>query len=475
MVTGGDLTRYSPYLKNFLLWGKIFSEEGGPKLIRRHGTLHCLGRVSREPVGWRSCVPTHCDARMRQDEGRTLRSPVEESLNARLQEWLPACRAIAAQYARAAGCSADDILHDAVAFVIEHPERVPTDGQAPWFAAVVRVRGLHAVDRRKRQNRHERSLEELESDGRAVQQAGEKDPVLLGVHRAELVESLDSELARLPELEAATLNMRLGGATSRAIARELKLAPRVVTAVTASANERVTRSGRLRRLFDEAWMLPVVACRKVGDGARRGWRGATGLVGMNRLVAGLVLTLVAGLGLTAGLLWWQEDAGAGNSDGDHPAVGVSPAAGSERADGESTARGAGAIGTRQASPGGLQDGVAGPGSSIGAGRGAGSGPGVSEAQGAGTNAVDRNGTNPNGADPVHKIARYPDGSVWETWTEVNGLKEGLLSIFRPNGTLEQTSEMRAGVAHGWITKYGPDGEKVTGRSKIENGVRVAQK
>jgi RNA polymerase sigma factor (sigma-70 family) len=392
-------------------------------------------------------------------EGQFVGTIDSNDLEALLQAAMEQSYGRASAYARNAGCSAEDILHDAYEVALIKRAEIPKGYEIAWFKRVVEFKGKQALDRRRRRERFEVSEENCDL---LAPRSVDAESVVSSVTQSELRQALDTELAQLSPRTAEILRQRGEERSATEIAKALGVGRGTVCKEAARGERKLSESGRLRRLTRDflSWpplALPARWLRKSNSAVRR----LAATVGVGALIA---IFVAVAIGLLAIMLVWYLGRADQVAATPTPSVdSASPSSDAATAPPEIAATADRVL----PEPSGV----------IGGGAPDTTPPALpteapSAVDGAGTHSSQQPKTEPTPptpSPPERMSVDWPGGGIRQEWFERDGKREGPTRTYRRDGTLSEVSESRAGVPHGWQYNYAADGRTVTFKCLYENG------
>jgi len=378
--------------------------------------------------------------------------------DALLKAW-PKAIPTATRYAKLAGCSPDDLLQEAFLTALEVPDRVNLNHPENSFRAIVRnvgrraaakhLRRLKGVDPQKSEDIN--AIADLVSGDVSDQAA-----------KAEIVAAVREEIQSLPLTQQTVIKQQLDGATLVETAEIAGKSNGAVTKDKVRAQDRLRRSGRLRRIVESWSLLP--------------WLGNWRTDPKSGLTLASSLTLVAALTMAG--VWYGLSLEEPSTGSDIHNVGTRSLVSSSDLD-HVRSRPAGSNAQPQTAglrPQGLPLDEGGHGANhLGK-------LGTTVDSSSAASSLEFNGVDPQASGqivpqnvhrftPIKRVDPFPDGKPFLEWYEVEGKKHGEQTTYRRDGTRAQTLEFVEGKIQGRLTEYRPDGITISRWMQVE-GNRV---
>lgn len=367
---------------------------------------------------------------------------------------------VAAFHARRANTTPEDLLQEAHLIVLGDPSKLDPEFPESSFRAIVRNVGLNA------RKRHAHRLKPMEAGvaaqyGQALSSSSPSDAPD-APERTEVKAMVREEISLLPAAQRQALLNQLAGVPTAEAAAQTGRSEFALNKDGFRGRERLSQSGRLRRLAEYLSLAPLLRRLRERSGAR---------------TAALTCATVAVIAVAVVYVHGSGSTDSADSAGSHDVAGGSGGSGSS-----GTTSGTGGRGD-SASPA-----FGDRGRTVDAGGSGGSRERVDGGEEALVDEIE--GLETGGAKPskasglevvdvpgkpglkLHRIWSREYGLYTREWTTLHGKRHGTDIYRRSNGTIMQTVEYQNDVKHGMLKNYDEDGETVWRYSIWESDVKV---
>lgn len=384
---------------------------------------------------------------MSQDTAKSVERLLEEARNAAFPT--------AAYLAKKTGCSPDDILNDAALKVCEDPSKLAGEYPIATFRRVVRNVGMDYLRRGATRRKHEISMD-LSDDlvpDRNLSYTGSGS-----LEQQEITAEVRSAISRrLNSAQSEVASKMLEGQSLSQIAETRGESLRNVSKERVRAEEKLRESSALRRLFESLSTMLLWIKREP--------------VKATSLCCAAGVLVVAGIATASGTE--SESEGADTEASTVESLGGEGSGGTTlRADEVRGARvavisSAGRLGGEEG-----RDALAADVIGVNVAQMDGSPQTLPPRMVGAPDGVVRSGSvdaQPEGVLTHHRIDRGTSGTPYLTWTELDGLRHGVSTVFRADGTRQTTTTFARGLRHGPHIEFAEDGIRINRIVTFENG------